>query len=162
MTLADGTDIHGGDLCIGCYGTVDITTCHGATLDGVAVWNNGDIQVGDWHPTTLTLTGDTSIGGDGTFSVGGGSTVSADEDTAVSIAASSIDNCGTIEASGSATLTLTTSDFLSNYGTIEARGNGSRINFSANADGNAVQNGGTIEATNHATINFGIPVANRP
>ncbi|MBV1698201.1 MAG: hypothetical protein KGQ47_07590, partial [Hyphomicrobiales bacterium] len=157
LTLADGTAIHDGTLCIGCHGTVDIATCQGATLDGVTVWNSGQIQVGDWHPATLKLRGDTSIGGDGTFSVGGGSTVIADENTAVSIAAFIIDNCGTIEASYSAALTLATSDSFSNDGTIEATGNGSRIDIAASADGDTVQNGGTIEATNHATINFQHP-----
>jgi hypothetical protein len=46
LYLTDGTTIHDGTLSIGCYGTVDIETGKGATLDDVSVWNNGTITFG--------------------------------------------------------------------------------------------------------------------
>ncbi len=69
LTLEGGTDIHDGALYIGCFGTVDIETCFGATLDGVTVWNSGDIQVDSFAPATLTLEGGTDING-GALSIG--------------------------------------------------------------------------------------------
>jgi VCBS repeat-containing protein len=75
LTLDDDTTISHGSLTIGAYGSIDIDTGnlgsdHGATLEGVAITNNGAINVDTTDlGAILTLDDDTTITG-GTLTIG--------------------------------------------------------------------------------------------
>ena len=61
LTLDDGTVITKGDLNIGSFGVLEVSSAAGATLDGVSVDNYGTIQVDDG--STLLLDDGTTISG---------------------------------------------------------------------------------------------------
>jgi hypothetical protein len=69
LTLADGTTMFGGTLAIESGSTLYVETSAGATLDGVNVIDNGNIQVDLDLSATLTVDNGTSITG-GTLSIG--------------------------------------------------------------------------------------------
>ena len=75
FTLDDGTTIAGGTLSIGSLGMVDVEAGPGnivgpdAELEGVAVTNSGNIEVGETSSATLLFKDDTTVYG-GTLSIG--------------------------------------------------------------------------------------------
>ena len=75
LTLTDGTTVSGGTLSTGVFGAVDIElglsgiTNPDATLDGVTVYNSGNIGVGASTTATLLLDDGTTVYG-GTLSTG--------------------------------------------------------------------------------------------
>ncbi|WP_407177237.1 FecR domain-containing protein [Bradyrhizobium sp. STM 3562] len=97
LILGDGTTIKGGTLTIGDVGTLEISTCAGATLSDVSVNNDDVIQV-DTH-SVLTLDRTTITGG-----------TIADDGTIHVISDSAIDDAtlsgGHINVDSDATLTL--------------------------------------------------------
>jgi FecR protein len=116
LALEGGSTIHDGTLCIGCYGTVTIETCQGATLDGVAVWNKGTIQVDESDAmATLTLAGGTAIH-DGTLYIDCTGTVDIETCQSATLDGVTVWNKGTIQLGDSATLTID--------GTVDLNGQG--------------------------------------
>ncbi|WP_024512766.1 FecR domain-containing protein [Bradyrhizobium sp. ARR65] len=97
LILGDGTTIKGGTLTIGDAGTLEISTCAGATLSGMTV-NNGYVVQVDTH-SVLTLDRTTIKGG-----------TIADDGTIHVVSASAIDNAalngGYINVDSDVTLTL--------------------------------------------------------
>ena len=170
LTLTDGTTVSGGTLSTGVFGAVDIElglsgiTNPDATLDGVTVYNSGNIGVGASTTATLLLDDGTTVYG-GTLSTGhygtidielGPSNITNPDATFDGV---TVDNYfGTIEVGDSSLATLLLDDGTTVYGGTLSTGNSGTVdielgpsditNPDATFDGVTVDNYfGTIEVS---------------
>ena len=87
LILYDGTTVTGGNtgtVTIGSGSTLDIQGIIGATLDGVAVTDNGALDVGDVNPyAVLTLDDGSKVtgGGTGTMTINANTSVDIENGT---------------------------------------------------------------------------------
>ena len=173
LLLDDGTTIATGALTSGSGSTLDIeagpNTGAGATLDGVAVTDNGAIDIGTQDSSatlqiadavTLTGTGTLTLENSGDTLSGASATPGSLENSGTIAGVGSIDNSvgsltltneagGVIDADGGggATLTLNTGNNIVNAGLIEATNGGDLIiddSVINSSQGSVVADGGTV------------------
>jgi hypothetical protein len=157
LTLVDGTTIAGGSLVIGDGQSGELkieangTNTAGATLDDVAVTNNGTIQVDPSgtisSPVDLILS-DGTIVTDGTLSIGGTGEVqiaSGSNGPGATLHDVSVENSGTIEVATGATLTLNDHTTVSGGNlTLDDTSSTLDIDGTATLDGVTVNNAGAL------------------
>ncbi len=157
LHLTDGTIIHDGTLSIGCYGTVDIESRQGATLDDVSVWNDGTITFGNEHggdDPNLVIGGTVRLHGEGNLVLAGSDDhIVAANGGGELVNDSNIVGAGSI-GNGSESLTLDNES----CGTIDADLSGRTLTI--DTGGNQITNAGTLAASNGGILDVDSAVNN--
>ena len=167
LILDDDSKIAGGTMTIGSSGLLDVEhgangPNHGAVLDGVAVTDNGALDIGDLGSgAILTLDGGTSVLFNGTLTINAGSMLDVDGgittisgSTAIGTGGS-ITNNSIIEATSGGTLNIA-ANINNTSGMLEAKSGGLLDVQTAISGGSAIIMGGTLEfdALSSVNVNF--------